>query len=78
MRKARGLASGLVKDTHNLILKFREFQRQHNAPWMQDQIEAGREHFDMTPQHLAHAPLDAIAFMRFAEYLACGEPHTRA
>jgi hypothetical protein len=33
---------------------------------MQDEVEALREQLDVPTQRFAHAPLDAIAFMRLA------------
>jgi len=73
-----GLLPGLLKDTHNLRLKFRKFKREHNAPWVQYQIESMGKHLHMPPQSLAHAPLDAVAFMRLAQHLARRNPDARS
>ena len=78
MRHARRLGVGLLKDTHNLGLEFREFDGEHRAARMQDQIEAQGQQVHMAAQHLAHAALDAIALVRFAQHLAGGEPNARA
>jgi hypothetical protein len=37
---ARRLGICLFKDTHDLRLKFRKFQREHDAPRVQDEIES--------------------------------------
>ncbi len=44
---------------------------------MQDQIEAGRQHVDVMANDLAHAPLDAIAFVSFSQHLARGQANAR-
>ena len=62
-----------VKDTHDLGFKFREFDGEHSAAGMKDEIEAGGEQIDMAAQGLAHAALDAIALVGLAEHFACGE-----
>jgi len=67
-----------MKNTHNLRLKFRKFKRQHKTARMQDQIETFGKQFYMTPQSLAHPPLDTVAFVRFAEDLSGSKAHTRA
>src|ERR1700679_56203 len=67
-----------MKDTHNLGLKFPEFKRHDKPPRMENQIEPRREQIHMAPESLAHAPLDAIAFMRLAEHFACGQSHARS
>ena len=54
-----------MKDTYNLRLKFREFDGKHKAAGMEDQIKAPGQQVDMAAQGLAHAALDAIAFMGF-------------
>jgi hypothetical protein len=70
----RRLASArLLKDTHNLRLKFRKFDGEHDAARMEDEIEALRQQVDVAAQGLAHAALDAVALMRLAQHLARGE-----
>jgi hypothetical protein len=68
----------LMKDTHNLGFKFREFEREDEAARMEDEIEACGEQMDVAPQSFAHAPLDAIAFMRLAKDFACCKSHAWA
>ncbi len=67
----------LLKDTHNLRLKFRKFDGEHRAAGMQDQVEAAGQQVQMAAQGLAHAALDAVALMRLAQHLARGEPDAR-
>jgi hypothetical protein len=61
-----------MKNTHNLRFEFPKFQHEHNPPWMQNQIEPLGQKLDMPPQGLAHAPLDAVAFVSLAQHFACG------
>ena len=77
LRHACRLSPRLMKDTHNLSFKFPEFECHHKPPRMQNEIEPRREQIHMSPQSLAHAPLDAIAFMRFAQHFAGGQTHAR-
>ena len=70
---ARLLGICLLENTHNLGVKFREFERQHRPVRMKDQVAAGRQLVDMPPQHLAQPPLDAIALVRLTEDLAHGK-----
>jgi hypothetical protein len=76
-RHARGFSICLMKDTHNLRLKFREFDGEHEAAGMEDEIEALGEQVDMAAQGLAHPALDAISLVRFAHHFADGEPQAR-
>ena len=75
---SRRLGLCLLKDTHNLRLKFREFHGEHGAARMEDQIAALGQQIHMAAQGLAHAALDAVALMRLAQHLAGGEPDARA
>jgi hypothetical protein len=77
LRHACRLSPRLMEDTHNLSFKFPEFDGHHKPSRMQDEIEPRREQIHMPPQSLAHAPLDAIAFMRFAQHFARGQTHAR-
>ena len=77
LRHACCLSPRLMKDTHNLSFQFPEFECHHKPPRMQNEIEPRRQQIHMPPQSLAHAPLDAIAFMRFAQHLARGQTHAR-
>jgi hypothetical protein len=61
-----------MQDTHNLSFKFREFEGEHDAAGMQDEVAALWKEVDVTPQNIAHAPLDPIAFVGFAEHFARG------
>ena len=70
-------ASGLFKNTHNLRLKFRKFEGQHVAAGMEDEIETDRQQIDVAAQSLAHAALDAIAFVGFAQNFAHCEADAR-
>jgi len=45
---------------------------------MKDEIAVRRQEFEVTAKGLAHAALDAVAFVRFANDLAHGQPHARA
>jgi hypothetical protein len=76
-RHAHGFSICLMKDTHNLRLKFREFDGEHEAAGMEDEVEALGQHVDMAAQGLAQAALDAISFVCFADHFADGEPHAR-
>ena len=67
------LSPCLMKNTHNLGFEFREFEGHHRPARMQDQIEALGQQIHVTPQDLAHAPLDAIALMSLAQHFARGE-----
>ena len=78
MRHARRLGACLLKNTHNLGLKFREFRGEHRAARMQDQVEALGQQVHVAAKHLAHAALDAVALVRLAQHLAGGEPDARA
>jgi len=69
--------SRLLKDTHNLGLKFRKIEREHRAARMEDKIATLREQRNVSPQGLAHATLDAIALMGLAHNFAGCESHTR-
>jgi hypothetical protein len=66
-----------LKNTHNLRFKFPEFERHHNPTGMQNQVEPMRQQLHMSPQNLAHAPLDAVALNRFAEDTPRGQAHSR-
>ena len=68
----------LMKNTHNLRLKFRKFEGQDDSAWVKDQIASLRQQVDVAAQSLSHAALDAIAFMGLAQNLAGGETHARA
>jgi hypothetical protein len=67
----------LLKDTHNLGFKFREFHGQHTTARMKDQIEAGGKKIGVAAESLAHAPLDAVALVGLAHNFAHRESHTR-
>jgi len=77
-RAASRLGLCLLKNTHNLRLKFLEIERQHRAPWMQDQVAARRQQFHVAAKRLSHAALDAVPLMSLAKHLAGGEADTRA
>src|SRR5271166_2843304 len=77
LRHPRRLGVCLLKNTYNLGLQFREFRAQHDAARVQDQVEALGQQLHMAADRLAHAALDAIAFMRLAQHLAGREPNTR-
>jgi hypothetical protein len=68
----------LFKDTHDLSLKFRKFDRKHRTPRMQDQIETPGKQLHMASQRLAHPPLDAVALVRLAQHFACRQTHAWA
>jgi hypothetical protein len=72
-----GLHSGLLKNTHNLRLQFREFHRQHRAPRMEDQIAALGKQFHMATDRCSHPPLQPVALVRLAHHLARGQAHAR-
>jgi len=44
---------------------------------MEDKIGALRQEVDVEAKSLAHAALDAVALMSFAEDLTCGEADAR-
>jgi len=73
-----GVSLRLMKDTQNLRVKFREFNGHDETAGMKDEIKALRKQFDMATEAFAHAALDAVAFMGFADYLADGKSDTRA
>ncbi len=80
LRLSRGARTGgisfrLREDMNYLCFKFREIQGQHRTPRVQNQIASLRQQVEMTAQRLAHAALDAIAFVRFTQYFAGGESH---
>ena len=77
LRHACCLSLCLMKNTHNLRLKFRKFKGEYKPPGMQDEIESRGQHVSMAPQCLAHPPLDAVAFMRLTEYFSRSKSHTR-
>jgi hypothetical protein len=72
------LGFGLLKDTHNLGLKFRKIEREHRTAWMEDEVATLGKHRDVEAQSLAHSALDAIALMGFAHYFAGCESYPRA
>ena len=74
---ARRFGLGLLKDTHDLCLKFREFDCQYRAAGMEDQIAPCGQQINMAAQGLAHAALDAVALMGLAQHLAGGQPDAR-
>lgn len=63
----------LCKDTHDLGFEFREFDGKNRAAGMKDEVSVAWQQVEMTAQHFAHAPLDAIALVGFANDFACGE-----
>ena len=67
-----------MKNTHNLRLKFRKFQGEHNAPGMKDEVAALGKQIHMAAEGFFHAALDAVALVRLAQDLAGGETHARA
>jgi hypothetical protein len=77
LRGARRLGMGLFKDTQNLALKLREFNGEHNAARVQDEIEARWQKIDVAAKNLAHAALDAVALMGLSQHFARGEANTR-
>jgi hypothetical protein len=72
------LAGGLTKDTQNLSLKFHKIHGHHRTPWMQDEVDTVWKLMQVVADSLAHAALDTVAFMRFAQYLSRCEPDARA
>jgi len=78
MRHSSRLYPCLLKNTHGLGLKFREFQSEYDSARMENQIESLRQQLNVTPQNFAHPPLDAVALMRLTEYLARGQAHARS
>jgi hypothetical protein len=64
-----------MKDTHNLRLKFRKIDGEDETAGMEDEVGALGQQLDVPPQDVAHAALDAIPFMGFAQHLAYGETH---
>jgi hypothetical protein len=62
-----------MKDTHNLRFKFREFHSHDETARMEDEIEASGQLANVAAETVAHAPLDAVALMRFADYLTDGK-----
>jgi len=79
IRVCTGLLSiCLLENTHNLRIKFREFERQHRSVRMKDQVAAARQLVDMPPQHFAKPPLDPIALVRWTEDLADSKSDSRA
>jgi hypothetical protein len=66
-----------VKDTHNLRFKFRKFDGEDGTARMEDEIAAQRQQVYVAAQGLAHAALDAVAFMGFTKDLAGGEADAR-
>jgi hypothetical protein len=75
---AGSLRGCLLKDTHNLRLKFLEIHGQHGSARMENEVAARGQQVQMPAQGLFHASLDAIAFMGFAHHLAGGEADARA
>lgn len=67
-----------MEDTHNLSFKFRKFDGENETARMKDKVAALGQQVDVAAQNLAHAPLDAIAFMGLAQHLAGGEADARA
>jgi hypothetical protein len=78
LRGARRLGMGLFKDTQNLALKLREFNGEHNAARVQDEIEARWQKIDVAAKNLAHAALDAVALMGLADDFADSEADARS
>lgn len=74
---ARRLGGGLFKDTQNLALKLRKVHGEHDAARMKDEIAAWRQEIDVATESLAHAALDAIAFVGLADDLADRETDAR-
>lgn len=68
---------GLLKDTHDLRLKFHEFEGKHGAARMEDEIEAFREQLNVAAESLAETALDAIALVGLTEDFAGGEADPR-
>jgi hypothetical protein len=75
--QARCVVFCLPKDAHNFCLKFGEFDGQHCAAGMENQIAALGKHLDVVAQDFAHAALDAVAFMGFADHFAHSKPNAR-
>jgi hypothetical protein len=67
----------LPEDTQNLGCQFHEIHVHDRTPRMQDEIDACGQLMQMPAYGLAHAALDAIALMSFAQHLADSQPHTR-
>jgi hypothetical protein len=63
----------LMKDTHNLGLKFRKIESEHVAAGMEDEIAIVGQQVHMAAQGLAHATLNEVAFMGVAEHFACSK-----
>ena len=72
-RCARGLGICLFENTHDFGFEFREIHGEHNSPGVQDQVVSRGNERDMAAQRLAHAALDAIAVVGFAQHLTRGE-----
>src|SRR5262249_23415689 len=68
------LSMCLFKDTHDLGFEFREFHGEHHAARMEDEIAASGKKIDVAAQDLAHAALDAVTIMSFAQHLAGSKP----
>lgn len=68
----------LLENTHNLRIKFREFERQHRSVRMKDQIATARQLVDMPPQHFTKPPLDPIALVSWTQDLADSKSDSRA
>jgi hypothetical protein len=66
-----------MKNTHNLSFKFPKFDGENGAAWMEDEVAALGQQVDVAAQSLAHAALDAIALMGFAQDLAGSEANPR-
>lgn len=76
-RFARCLGGCLLKDTHNLALKFRELYGEHNPARMKDEIVSHGNEVNVTAQSLAHASLDSVAVVSLAQHLANGQSNSR-
>jgi hypothetical protein len=67
----------LVKDTHNLRLKFRKFYGENETAGMKDQIASLGQQINVAPQCFSHATLDPIALVSFANYFAGRKTNAR-
>jgi hypothetical protein len=62
-----------MENTHNLTFKFRKFDAENGAAGMKDEVAALGQQVRVAAQCLAHASLDAIAFVGLAQHLAGSE-----
>ena len=66
------------KDFGYFPLQSREFRRQHGSPGVEYHVDVSGQQRQVQAHRFAHAPLDAVAFYRFAQDAARSQAHTRA